>query len=191
MLMPKRQKPSHNRFFRLGAIVGVRGLKGTLAIYSDCRPPEDIFQYDSWWVGPSIDKLQQFHLIRGWTHGKRLLADLQGVDDINAAELLKDQSIWMPDSAVTPLAEGEIFWEDITGCDVFDTETDKLVGTVTALQGFGAQDILCVQTPEDAEPTGEWMLPFVKDVVTQVDIENRRIDVRLLPGMESCFTPKS
>ncbi len=189
--MPTRKKPSHNRFFRLGAIVGVRGLKGTLVIYSDCRPPEGIFQYDCWWLGASPEHLQQFQLIRGWTHGKRLLAELQGVDDINAAEPLKDQSIWVPDSAVAPLAEGEIFWDDLTGCDVFDIETGKLVGMVIALQEFGAQDILCVRTSDEAEPAGEWMLPFVKEIVVQVDIENRRIDVRLLPGMESCFTPKS
>lgn len=84
------------------------------------------------------------------------------------------------------VGENEYLWEDLVGCEVRVADEDRLLGSVVGLQNYGAQDILCVQCED-----GEWMLPFIDDVVLTVDIKAGRIDIRLLPGMDACFTPKS
>jgi 16S rRNA processing protein RimM len=116
---------------------------------------------------------------------------LKGVEDRPAAEELKGCHIWVPEMAVEPVSGDEYFWVDLIGCEVWDVEKGELLGSVTGLQEFGAQDILCVCTPSGVQPSGEWLLPFVDGVILHVNLGNRRIDVRLPDGMEACFTPRS
>jgi 16S rRNA processing protein RimM len=87
-------------------------------------------------------------------------------------------------------ADHEYLWADLVGCDVVEA-SGQLIGYVTGLQEYGAQDILSVRTPEDVVPAGEWMIPFIDDIVLAVDTEARRIEVNLPEGMDACFTPRS
>ena len=65
------------------------------------------------------------------------------------------------------------------------------IGEVVALQAYGAQDILSVRTLPEATASGEWLLPFIHDVILDVDLDARRITVHLPEGMDACFTPGS
>lgn len=141
-------------------------------------------------MGYSPESLQQFRFVRGWIHGNRLFACLQGVEDCNFAEKLKGQSIWVSRLAVEPAAEDEHFWADMIGYEVWDIEKRILLGSVAGLQNFGAEDILCIHTADGADISGEWLLPFIEDVIIDVNAGARRIDVRLPEGMEACFTPR-
>jgi 16S rRNA processing protein RimM len=125
---------------------------------------------------------------RCWQHGRRILAELQDVSDVDAAESLAGVKIWVPAEEVE-VDEDEYLWQDLIGCEVYQADGD-LLGSVTALEEYGAQDILTVHTPDDAAQAGEWMLPFIEDVIIDVDIEAKRITVMLPEGMDACFTPK-
>ena len=108
---------------------------------------------------------------------------------MNAAELLAGMKIWILADEIE-VDEDEYLWQDLIACEVVQ-EDGQLLGSVTALEEYGAQDILTVHTPDGAAQPGEWMLPFIEDVIIEVDIEARRITVSLPEGMEACFTPKS
>ncbi len=114
-----------------------------------------------------------------------MLAELEGVVSIDTAEALRGQKIWV-NAADVELAEDEYLWQDLIGCEVRDADSMRVLGTVTGLQEYGAQDILTIRTAD-----GEWMLPFVRDVVCDVDLDARRIAVHLPEGMDACFTPRS
>ncbi len=86
--------------------------------------------------------------------------------------------------------EDEYLWEDLTGFRVVTTD-GRLLGTVKGLVEFGAQDNFCVVTPDNSDEPGEWLLPFIEDVVVAIDDETGTIKVRLLDGMDACFTPSS
>ncbi len=132
--------------------------------------------------------MKAYHVRRCWQHGKGMLAELDGVADCNAAQALKKMTIWVARDEVA-MDEGEYLWQDLVGCAVHaDTQ---ILGLVTALEAYGAQDNLCVQTHDDADVQGEWLLPFTEDVVLSIDLEERMIVVQLLDGMDACFTPKS
>ena len=110
--------------------------------------------------------------------------------DIDAAEALAGRKIWI-DAADVPLEAGEYLWADLVGCTVIEAAGGRVLGDVVAVEEYGAQDTLVVQTPDDANRPGEWMLPFVEDVIVGVDLDARRITVDMPEGMEACFTPKS
>jgi len=164
------------------------GLKGALTIYSHTRPAIGIAGYSFWWLGSTPEAATRFKVQRCWQHGRRILAELDGVADVDAAEALAGRKIWVPVSEVE-VDEEEYLWQDLIGCDVVLTD-GELLGSVTALEEYGAQDILTVHTSEGAARTGEWMLPFIEDVILDVDIGARRITVNLPEGMDACFTPR-
>jgi len=87
-------------------------------------------------------------------------------------------------------SEDEYLWEDLIGCTVV-TDAGCSLGEVTALQEYGAQDILTVVAGSDFDEPGEWMLPFTEEVILNVDLDAGKIEVHLPEGMEACFTPRS
>ena len=174
-----------DRLLEVGAVRGPHGLKGTVTIYSHTRPAIGIAGYFFWWLGESAEQVRAYRVRRCWRHGRRLLAELEGVVSVAEAEMLAGRKIWV-DAADVERGPEEYLWQDLIGCEVRDAASGRLIGTVIALQAYGAQDILTVRTPG-----GEWMLPFVRDVVCAVDLDARRIAVRFPEGMDACFTPRS
>jgi len=122
-----------------------------------------------------------------------MLAKLEGIDDCNAADALNKETIWI-DATEVDVDEDEYLWEELVGYRVVTTD-NELLGVVDGLVEFGAQDNLCVITTDESTyaggQSGEWMLPFIEDVVVLIDDENETIKVELPEGMDACFTPKS
>lgn len=172
----------------VGVIQKAHGLKGALTVYSHTRPAIGIAGYSFWWLGDDPACAIRYQVRRCWQHGRRILVQLHDIDDINAAERLAGRKIWVPAGEVA-VDEDEYLWEDLVGCEVVQQD-GSLLGTVAALEEYGAQDILTVHTPEGVQPAGEWMLPFIEEVVLDVDLDASRITVNLPEGMDACFTPR-
>jgi len=174
----------------VGDCLGAHGLKGTLIVYSHTRPADAVAGYSCWWLGKTAESAKAFAVKRCWQHGKRVLADLEGVADRNAAEELKGVKIWIP-AAEVAVDDDEFLWQELIGCEVFLEESNELLGTVTALEEYGAQDNLLIRTPDDVDQPGEWAIPFIDSIVTAIDIDDAVIMVDLPEGMDACFTPRS
>lgn len=76
------------------------------------------------------------------------------------------------------LEPGEWWPEDLEGCDVFSKD-GELRGVITSVISGAAQDRIVVETPDGTK--GE--VPFVGELVTEVDVEHRRIVVDLPAGL--------
>jgi len=137
----------------------------------------------------TAESAKPYSVQRCWQHGnKGMLAELEGITTRTQAEQLKKIKVWVSVDEID-VGDDEYLWEALLGCAVY--VDDKLIGSVKALEEYGAQDILVVEASGDADVQGEWMLPFTEDVIQLVDMENRRVDVCLLDGIDACFTPKS
>jgi len=178
----------HPKFLLVGDILGAHGLKGALSIYSHTRPASAVAGYSCWWVGLSGEQARPYQVTRCWQHGKRVLAEIEGVSDCTCAEALKGQHIWVPASAVES-DDDEYLWDDLIGCRVRE-QNGTTLGIVRTLEEYGAQDNLVVQTDADAAEQGEWMIPFTSAIIIDVDVDARLILVDLPAGMDACFTPK-
>ena len=177
-----------DRLIHVGLILGVHGLKGTLTVYSDTRPASGIAGYSCWYLGDSEETAKAYQVHRCWQHGKGILVELDGIDNRNQAERLKRSKIWIKRDEID-VQDDEYLWDSLIGCSVF--QNNELLGSVVALEEYGAQDILVIHTGDSAAVQGEWMLPFTEQVIQHVDEVKRRVDVQLLDGMDACFTPKS
>jgi len=173
----------------IGDILNPHGLKGSLIVFSHTRPANAVAGYLRWYIGKNEKDAREFTVEDCHQHKKRILAKLDGIDFIDEAEKLKGLKIFVPEAEVE-VDEDEFLWQDLIGCKVLDQDGQSL-GEVTNLHEFGAQDNLEIKTTDGMEISGEWLLPFIEDVIVEVDLEQGVIHVNLLEGMDVCFTPKS
>ncbi|MDQ7005037.1 MAG: ribosome maturation factor RimM [Ghiorsea sp.] len=173
----------------IGDILNPHGLKGSLIVFSHTRPADAVAGYLRWYIGKDAENTQVYDVVDCHKHKKRILAKLEGIETIEQVEAIKGMKIFVPEDEVE-VDEDEFLWQDLMGCIVLDQKGTKL-GAVTALYEFGAQDNLEIKTTVDMDKSGEWLLPFIEDVIVDVDLEEKIIEVHLLEGMDACFTPKS
>lgn len=90
------------------------------------------------------------------------------------AEKLRGTALTVPRDALPPLAEGEFYHADLLGLPVV-TDTGASVGTVLAVENFGATDIIEIAldpVPEKGPKT--FMVPMIPAAVIEWD-DNRLV----------------
>lgn len=127
------------RRIALAAVAGAHGVRGELRLklFSD--------------TGASLAAHKSVHVAgteRGLTSvrkaGKGAVVRLQGIDDRSTAESLRGSLIEVDRAALPALDEGEYYHADLIGLPAQDS-AGKRIGTVTAVENFGAGDILEIE----------------------------------------------
>lgn len=87
------------------------------------------------------------------------------ISDRTAAEKLRGTVLTVPRSAMPPLAEGEYYHADLLGLPAHSTSGEAL-GTVVAVENFGAGDILEIETaPGEDGKSRRFMVPMRTEAV--------------------------
>ena len=92
------------------------------------------------------------------------IARFAEIADRTAAEKLRGSLISIPRSALPPLAEGEYYHADLIGLPAV-SDGDEPLGTVVAVENFGAGDILEIERPDGAR----FMVPMRAEAVPEWD----------------------
>ena len=110
--------------------------------------------------------------------GARGLVRFDEVRDRSAAEALTgSELVAIVDENETTDEEGVYFDHQLVGLPVV-TESGEAVGDVVRVEHLGFQDMLVVSVSGE-----ERLIPFVDDLVPDVDLEAGRIVVRAIPGL--------
>jgi len=94
------------------------------------------------------------------------IARFAEVTDRTAAEGLRGTVLTVPRSVLPPLEEGEYYHADLLGLAAVSDAGEPL-GTVVAVENFGAGDILEIERPEGKR----FMVPMIVDAVPEWDGE--------------------
>jgi 16S rRNA processing protein RimM len=152
-------------FARIGAAHGVRG---EVRVKCFGQEPDSLKRYSP--LAAADGRL--FHVERLRPAKELLVVKLRGIDDRNAAEALNGVELYVDLHRLPPAEEDEFYHADLIGLPA-TTESGEVLGTVVAVQNFGAGDIL-----EIAPSRGPSLLvPFTKAAVPLVDIAARRVVV--------------
>lgn len=85
------------------------------------------------------------------------------------AEKLRGTVLAVPRESLPPLAEGEFYHADLIGLPVI-TDTGESVGTVLAVENFGATDIIEIaRDPVPAKGPRTFMVPMIPAAVLEWD----------------------
>ena len=168
-----------NKPIVVGKISGVFGVQGWVKIFSHTEPRENILNYSPWLIKKK-NGLVSVELEKGRPQGKTLVAKLKDIDDRNAAELLIGCELSIDEGQLKKLPEGDFYWRDIQGLDVFSADGEHL-GKVAYMMETGANDVMVVKLTKDkAEQTNqkEMLIPYLfEQVVTKIDLENGSVEV--------------
>lgn len=161
----------------LGRVIAPFGVQGWLKLLALGDDPAAWRTMPAWWLGKDAEGTgwRRYELEGLKVHGKGLVAKLEGIDDRTAAEALDGSYFGAPREALPKPQKDEFYWADLIGLDVVN-EQDVKLGQVAELIETGANDVLVVRDGE-GETMRERLLPFVAQVVSEVDVPNRRIRV--------------
>lgn len=165
----------------VGRILDAWGIKGGLKVQAYSADADALFSAKRWYLkstGPKPGQLQlAVRSVR--EQGEGIVATAEGVDDRNAAEVLRGYEIHVPRSDFPRTPDGEYYWVDLIGLDVVNRE-DQALGRVIGLIDTGPHAVLRILPPgvdEPAKPDQERLIPFVSAFVDDVSLETRRITV--------------
>lgn len=107
-----------------------------------------------------------------------VLVQFRGIDDLSAAEALRGMFLWLPEAERPPLPPDRFYCDQIIGLQA-ETLTGRGLGMVAQILFTGANDVYVLR----GGPVGDILLPALKSVVRDVDLEAGRIRVELPPGL--------
>ncbi len=153
----------------IGKITDTFGLEGELKVYPYLpqefwenlekvylkRKGGDYVPFELEW----IDFMKNFVILK-----------FKGYDSIDRVEQFKGAKIYLPRSELPTLSEDEFYAFELVGMDVV-TDKGKELGKVEGIRDLGAYDALVLKN-------GELLIPFVSDIVINVDKEKGQILVR-------------
>ncbi len=154
----------------VGKITGVFGVKGWVKVFSDTSPRENILAYSPWHLEKGNEN-KLVKVINGRLQGKAIVAQLEGVDDRDQAELLAGWHISIARQQLPSIGTNEYYWSDLIGLKV-STVDDQDLGIVDYLLETGANDVLVIKGDR------ERLIPFLQDqTVLKIDLEAGEIQV--------------
>jgi 16S rRNA processing protein RimM len=109
--------------------------------------------------------------------GKLALVKLAGVDDRDEAGKYGGALMGVRRGEVEPAGQDEYYHFELVGCTVVDEKGEE-VGIVREVLRMPANDVLVV-----AGGDREMLVPTIKQVVKQVDLEGRLIVIERIPGL--------
>jgi 16S rRNA processing protein RimM len=125
----------------LAAIAGAHGVKGELRLKLFSDSVESLARQSRVFVGGRELALRDVKV-----GGKTAIARIEGVSDRTAAEALRGQLVEIDRADLPPLEEGEYYHADLIGLPCVD-EAGNSLGTVAAVENFGAGDLLEIELP--------------------------------------------
>jgi 16S rRNA processing protein RimM len=125
----------------LAAVAGPHGVKGELRLKLFSDGAESLARHSRLYVGGQALQLKDIK-----DGGKTAIARFEGVSDRTAAEALRGSLVEVDRDALPPLQEGEYYHADLIGLPCLD-ERGTALGTVVAVENFGAGDLLEVERP--------------------------------------------
>ncbi|NLP00744.1 MAG: 16S rRNA processing protein RimM [Clostridiaceae bacterium] len=163
-------------YLAVGKVVNTHGIKGELKVIpitSDISR----FDYLLFVTANYGGTFKEFRVIGCRIHKGFVLIRLKGIDTMSDAEKLKGQELFVHRKHAVELEEDEYFICDLIGIDVY--EEDKLLGQLTDVLETGSNDVYIVQDSN----MREILIPALKSVVESIDIEGKRMQVKLPEGL--------
>ena len=155
----------------IGRVAAPFGTKGEVRVRPETDFPERFETLEEVCLELPQGEERVVRVVGARSTAKGILLSLEGYQDRNAAEELRQSLVKVRPSMAAPLPEGRYWVHQIIGLRVFTVEGRDL-GEVTEV----------VRSPgNDVYVTESVMIPAVREVVREIDVEGGRMVVALPP----------
>ena len=161
----------------IGQIVNTFGIKGMVKVIPFTDDIKRFDKLEKVYIEKNKSK-KEYKIKEVKYHKNMVLIKFEGIDKIEQAEELRNSYLTISRDSVEELEEGRYYIVDLLGLNVY-TDEQVLLGTLEDIFNTGSNDIYVVRSKEGKQI----LLPAIEDVIKQVDLENKKIIVHLLPGL--------
>ncbi|PCM43689.1 ribosome maturation factor RimM [Marinobacter sp. ANT_B65] len=160
----------------IGRITSVFGVKGWLKVFSFTDPKEGILNYTDWILDLDGKRIPA-KLEEGRRQGQAIVVRLKGISDRELARTYCGAEVRVPTAELPVLPEGEYYWRQLQGLDVFTVE-GECFGRVDHLIETGSNDVLVVHATTGSIDQRERLIPYLPDqVVREVNLAEHKLIV--------------
>ena len=165
------------QYFEIGQIVNHFGIKGMVKV----NPFTDAISQFEEMETILVDKkgsIKEIQIEEVKYSKNQVLLKLKGIDTVEDAEKYRNCYLKLPREKARRLPRDTYFIADLIGLEVY-TEEGKLLGKVDDIYNTGASDIYVIKDTLGKQI----LLPAIKEVIKQIDLEQEKIVVHLLEGL--------
>ena len=160
-------KTKISRFIECGKVINTHGCHGDVKVEPWTDTPRDLIDLGRVFLGEG-DLKREVRILRGSVmQGRFLMLSLEGVEDMNAADALRNTVLYAAREDFH-LAEGQYFISDAIGLPVLDTREGRegaVLGVVEDILPNAASDIYTVKTSDGTEVLVPAVPAFIADVI--------------------------
>ena len=162
-------------YLPVGRVLRPHGIRGALLVESDSDVGFSISTGSTIYLGDedSIFTVQSFS-----KHRKQYLLKLENMDSREAAEAYRDRTILILFENTEPLAENVFYHWQLKGLSVVKND-GQILGELVDIIVAGANDVYIVRSDSGEEI----LLPAIKSVVEEVDLERGKMIVNIIAGL--------
>ncbi len=166
-----------DRKILIGKVLKPKGVRGSVKVLSYAESPETFERVRILFVRSegAWQPLETERVEKG-APGRRqtVVLAFRGRQRIEQIRDLVGADLYLDRADLPPLEEGEYYWHDLIGMRV-RTEQGEDLGRIRGIFNTGANDVYVVR-----KGGREILLPALRDVIREVDVQGRRMTVRLL-----------
>lgn len=166
-------------YFRVGVITSAHGIRGAVKVFpktDDAERFEDLEEV--FFSKHDSETILGSYRIESVAYMQNMvLLKFEGINDRNAAELLKGQELWVDRAHAVALEDDEYYMADLIGMKAVSEEGEEL-GEVIDYMETAANLVLVVR--KDRE---EILIPMVDVFVRNVDFDQNVITIHVMPGL--------
>ena len=165
------------KYFEIGQIVNTSGLKGVIKVKPFTDDIQKFKNFKTIYILLKKD-LKEFKIEQVRFNKNMVFLKLEGLNTVEEAENYRNCYIKVKRENNEKLEDGSYYIVDIIGCKVYTDEKQEL-GKVVDVFSTGSNDVYVAQN----EFGKQILLPAIKEVIKNVDIQNKTIIVHLLEGL--------
>ena len=157
------------QFIEAGEIVTTHGVRGEVKVLPWIDSPEDLCEFDRCRIDGKEYKMESCRVQKTCN-----LVKLSGIDTMEAAQALRGKTVELFREDID---DEVIFAAELIGVEVF-CEGEQ-IGVVADVLDYPGNKVYVVKGEH------EYMIPAVNAFVLSTDMEQNRMEVRLIEGMRS------
>ena len=165
-------------YFEIGQIVTTHGIKGAVKV----NPfTDDISRFDdlkSLYI-EFRKELLEFEIEDVSYHKNQVIIKFKKIDSIDDANKYRSCYLKIKREDAVKLPKNTYFIADLIGIEVYD-ESNNLVGKLQDVFPTGSNDVYVVKKADGKE----LLLPAIKKVIKKIDIENSKMIVDVIEGLD-------
>ncbi|MFG6384118.1 MAG: ribosome maturation factor RimM [Lachnospiraceae bacterium] len=174
--------------FQVGVITTTHGIKGEVKVFPTTDNIERFKKLKKVLLDTGKETLE-LEISHVKFYKNLVILKFKNFNNINEVEPYKGKNIFVTREQAVKCEKDEYFIADLIGMETV-TEDGTILGEVKDVLQTGANDVYVIQVRENSpyisrisNKKRELLLPAIKECILKVDMEQKKIQVHLMPGL--------